>query len=465
MKFTRNLKICGALLIATACCLTSGAPGATLPSQTAAKGLRVKSKMKSVKLTNQIRRPRISGLSSPSSKPVTLGSTANHPKTKRKPTPPGILQSASLTPTKTSKIKKANVRRLNSDAPSTSTPKVKRKSKALKPTTSAPNSDLSFSRSGQSENLARRAGRAGDNMLEQARNLNPNETRAFKNKIEGIHANVAEQAQGINSSSMRAIEEAMPGFSTRGAHGATGLRGMGIVGGRNRNPVTTSGDQGDFSGGDTGHYSDGGASITNYSNGSTRVVNDAGNGKPPSVTIIVPGTGQKHTDSDGKTVFSFENGESRSFDKDGNEIVAPAPAAPKSNDGQRQVISIDDPGYYTNGNPVEPVTMGAPTVTSGGKQGSKKEPTPSDNGDGTHSGYLTGADLRGLAARFTSRIESTGEEGTTGGPVDGSRTRAGRIGQVGQPTADGPATPVMPTAAEVSQVMRIRLQNITPIPR
>jgi hypothetical protein len=240
---------------------------------------------------------------------------------------------------------------------------------------------------------------------------------------------------------------------------------MGIVGGRNHNPVTGAGGLSDFAGGGSGRYSDGVVSMTNYSNGSTRVVNDAGNGKPASVTIIVPGTGQKHTDSDGNTVFSFENGESRSFDADGNEVVTSTPAASNKNDGKRQVISIDNPGSYTDGSYVEPVTMGSPTVTSAGKQGSKKEPTPSDSGDGTNSGHLTGADLRGFAARLTSRSESTGEEGTTGGPVDGSRTRAGRIGQVGQPTADGPATQIMPTASEVSQVMRIRLRNITPIPR
>jgi hypothetical protein len=284
-------------------------------------------------------------------------------------------------------------------------------------------------------------------------------------RVGRIRVKVSEQvAGGINSSTAGALENAMPGFAERGAHGALSLRNLGSTGGRNRNPVANAGGLNDFTGGGSGRYSDGGVTITNFSNGSTRVVNDAGNGKPPSVTIIVPGTGQKHTDSNGTTVFDFENGESRSFDKDGNEIVQTTPAA-TSNDGQRQVISIDDPGYYTNGNPVEPVTMGVPTVTKGGKQGSKKEPTPSDSGEGDSSGHITRADLRGLAARIGNSSTPTGDEGTSGGAVDHSQTRAGRIGQVGQPAADSPAVRATATAAELRQIMLIRMRNVTPIQR
>ena len=90
--------------------------------------------------------------------------------------------------------------------------------------------------------------------------------------------------------------------------------------------------------------------------------------------------------------------------------------------------------------------------------------------DATGSGgsgrpVVTAETLRGLAERLGNSSTPTGDEGTSGGPLDYSKTPAGKIGQVGQPVDDSPAVRITPTAANVRQVMLIRMRNVTPILR
>ena len=79
---------------------------------------------------------------------------------------------------------------------------------------------------------------------------------------------------------------------------------------------------------------------------------------------------------------------------------------------------------------------------------------------------MSSAQLRGLASRFGSRGEPTGEEATSGGPVDKSKSREGPNAQVGEPIDDAQvSTAIMPDKVQVKQALQLRLRNVTPIPR
>jgi hypothetical protein len=310
-----------------------------------------------------------------------------------------------LTQPKLSKIKNAVPSRVKSDTPSAGSPKPKAKSAALRPSTAANESGLSSIRPRQSnfEDIAQRAGR--------------------------IRTKVSDQVgRDLNSSSAAAIGNAMPGFADRGAKGASGLRDMGSTGGDQRNPVTNAGSLSDFTGGGTGRYSEGGkgsSTATHNQDGSTTLAYQDGT----VIDVWKDGTIVTQNPDGTTEVDSGTNSPTKYYDKDGKFVGTTPPSGSKKTGSAGE--PIDDPtGSGGSGRPV-----------------------------------VTAETLRGLAARLGNSSTPTGDEGTSGGPVDDSKTRQGRVNQVGQPVDDSPAVRVTPTAADVKQVMRLRMRNVTPIQR
>lgn len=243
---------------------------------------------------------------------------------------------------------------------------------------------------------------------------------------------LASQIQGANSAVLAGLNKVMPGFQNRG-QGAFSLKDWGTTGGNSHNPVGSTMDL--FTGGGAGKYSDdAGATFKQFKDGSSVVKVSGGDGKPPVITTTIPGTGSLVVNSDNSRTYTLDNGTTITYDSEGNRT--------------------------------SDITMGAATVTpaKGGKQGSKKEPTPDDGASDSSPKHITAATLRGLAARFSANRTSTGEEGTSGGTIDKSKTREGRLGQVGQPVDEtGGSTGVAIDNMQIRQIARFRMRLIEPI--
>jgi hypothetical protein len=269
------------------------------------------------------------------------------------------------------------------------------------------------------------------------------------------------QVKGVNSATFNSLEKVMPGFSGRAKAGAT-LRDLGVAGGRNRNPVTDGTSLKNFIGGGAGEYSDGKSSskTTTYQDGSTTIVK-----KNATTDVWKDGT-IVTSKRDGTTEVNRPNGETDYYGKDGKktgttdangnpklEPIAPEPA--------RKILDPDHPGLYTDGTPV------GGGSGSGGNQGPQKDPVPDDVSQGSSSkpSHITGADLRGLAARRGAAGTPTGDDTASGGgPIDKSKTREGRNGQVGQPVNDLQASEKMVLdSMQIKQALRLRMRNVTPI--
>ena len=203
---------------------------------------------------------------------------------------------------------------------------------------------------------------------------------------------------------------------------------MGSTGGsERRNPVTGAGSLSDFAGGGSGRYSEGGKGSS---------------------------TATHH--QDGSTTLKYADGTTIDVWKDGT-IVTENP------DGTTEVDSGNNSPTKVYGKDGQYVGTKPGTGTAGGGQGTKEPIDDATGSGGSGRPVVTAETLRGLNSRRTSTGEPTGDEGTSGGAVDHSKTREGKLGQVGQPVADSPATKIIPTAVEVQQVMRLRMRNVTPI--
>lgn len=252
------------------------------------------------------------------------------------------------------------------------------------------------------------------------------------------------QLQGANSAVLAGLNKVMPGFQTRAGKGASSLKDLGSTGGNHRNPVGGMMDQ--FTGGGVGLDGKGGKSnSTHHQDGSTTIRNKDG-----STTDVWKDGTIVTQNKDGTTEVNRNNGQTDYYGKDGRKQA--------SSGISRKIIDPDKPGFYTDGTPV------ASDKKDGGKQGSKKEPTPDDGTSDSSPKYITAATLRGLESRFDANRTSTGEEESGGGPIDNSRTREGRLGQVGQPVNDqGSSTGVAIDNMQLRQIARLRMRLIDPI--
>jgi hypothetical protein len=271
---------------------------------------------------------------------------------------------------------------------------------------------------------------------------------------------VDQSVRDLNSSTARALESVMPGFSSRAAKGAASLRDLGSSGGDHRNPVTSAGDLSDFAGGGSDRYSEGGENkkenlgrgvvketaadgtvIYHHPDGTTVFVEQDGTttvvGSEGDILTTKPDGSKEYSTKDEKRTYD-SNGTLYSTEK-GNQIIFHQERGVSASDGKSRVIKQGD----QKGEPVD-------------------DPTGSG---GSGRPVVTAETLRGLAARFNGAMTFTGDEATTGGPVDHSKTRQGRIGQVGQPVDETVGLRGAPTAMEVNQAIRVRMRNITPIPR
>jgi hypothetical protein len=244
------------------------------------------------------------------------------------------------------------------------------------------------------------------------------------------------QAIAINSATLKAIDNAMPGFADRGAKGADSLKDLGTSG-RDHSPLAN-------------------AVLSNFAGGGSGLYSVA----PPQPAIYL-GTDKNGTstyeNNDGSTTWEYKDGSSMTVTVEGTIITRNA-------DGSSSVDNGSWTDYYdTNG-----AYAGTSYIVDGNTYhnfdtGTTKEPI----NDATPSGrpVITAETLRGLAARLGAAGEPTGDEATSGGPVDESKTRQGQIGQVGEPVPDSPAARTTPTSLEIDQALRVRLRNVTPIPK
>lgn len=83
------------------------------------------------------------------------------------------------------------------------------------------------------------------------------------------------------------------------------------------------------------------------------------------------------------------------------------------------------------------------------------EPLPDDQ---TPSGVVYGHDIKGINARKGAAGEPTGDEGSTGGPVNTGASGTGRQASLGQPVPDAVAMGVAITARDI-QAIQIRLDS------
>ena len=262
-----------------------------------------------------------------------------------------------------------------------------------------------------------------------------NSFSGIANRAQTIRTNTAEQARSANSSTLQALENAMPGFRDR-ARGGSSTHDLAGGGASHRNPVTSGSSLGNFAGVGSGQFSDGGGVIS------------------------------AHKNKQGDIVIVKENGDIVTRYKNGDRGVNKPNGDTEYTFAEKKVVGTPTP-------PIEPIdyssgTKGSGGKHTGGKQGSQKEPTPDDTTDtsGSAPRYVSGVQLRGLASRLGSRGEPTGEEATSGGPVDKSKSREGRNAQVGEPIDDAQvSTTIMPDKVQVKQALQLRLRNVTPIPR
>jgi hypothetical protein len=410
MRFTTPLKMASAFVIAAACLLPGTSFGATLPKQ---------SKVKSVK--------------SPAAKLRSV-------KIKRIAPRPVVLQGSSAAKAGAAKSKATKSKTTKSNA-----------TRSLAPKRLMPPAAAAFAR----PKIAAKSPRLTA-LRPQDPNFNDIALRAGR-----IRANLVDQSvRGLNSSTARALESVMPGLSGRVGKGNLSLRDFGTSGGNHRNPVMSAGGISDFAGGGSGRYSEGGENkkedlgrgvvketaadgtvIYHHPDGTTVFVEEDG-----TTTAVGPGGDILTTKPDGSKEYSTKD-EKRTYDSNGtlystekgNQIIFHQERGVSSSEGKSRVIKQCD----QKGEPVD-------------------DPTGSG---GSGRAVVTAETLRGLAARFNGAMTFTGDEATTGGPVDQSKTRQGRVGQVGQPVDDSVGLRGAPTAMEVNQAIRVRMRNITPIPR
>jgi hypothetical protein len=251
---------------------------------------------------------------------------------------------------------------------------------------------------------------------------------SIKDRAKSVGTKVANPALGTNSSTLRSLEEVMPGFRERGKSGST-LKDMAGTGANRRNPVTNGQSMSNFIGDGREKYSDGSGVSTAYKD------------KTGAIVIVK---------DNGDIVTRYPNGD-RQVDKP---------------NGDREFTFADRKVTATPDVPLEPIDHSADKKGSNGRQGSKKEPTPDDEAGSSGRHLVTAADLHALAARRNAAGTPTGDEAGTGGPLDKSKTREGRIGQVGQPVNDGQETTALHVDdMQVKQALRLRLRNVTPIQR
>jgi hypothetical protein len=271
---------------------------------------------------------------------------------------------------------------------------------------------------GTAADVAQRPGQVGS--------AGNNSFTGISSRAKNIRTSTAEQARGANSSTLRGLESVMPGFRDR-ARGGSSIRDLAGGSANRRNPVTTGSSLGNFAGGGSGQFSDDGGIIS------------AQKKKNGDIVIVT---------EKGDIVTRYKNGD-RGVNKPNGDT--------EYTFAERKVE-----GRPTASHPIEPLSP-----SGGGKQGSQKEPTPDDTTDtsGSVPRYVSAAQLRGLAAMRGSRGEPTGDEPTSGGTIDKSKTRQGRNAQMGEPINDvEAATAFLPDRVQVKQALTIRLRNVTPIP-
>jgi hypothetical protein len=275
-----------------------------------------------------------------------------------------------------------------------------------------------------------------------------------------VRTEVVADVRSLNSSSLGALQTAMPGFSDRAAKGASSLKDLGVTSdGSHRNPVTSAGSLSDFAGGGSGRYSEGGKKedlgrgvvketgadgtvYYHHADGTTVIV------KPDGTTQAIGPEGDiLTTNPDGSKEYD-RNGETRTYDSNGTLY---------STEKGNQIIFHQERGVSGSDNRPSRV------IKQGGTKGEPIDDPHGSGGSGTP--VVTAETLRGLIAKRTSAGTYTGDEATSGGAVDESKTRQGRIGQLGQPVDDGTAVRGAPTSLEITQAFRVRMRNVTPVPR